>query len=138
MVPFYPHQIGSCRASTVNKKCHYCKIHNIPFIWYKAGHISFFLTTGRDLSFVLSWTNLLKASFTLDLCFQTRNVLRFKSRDSAKSTKSVHGLLLCYIACFDTVAFCMGGTRLVHAVLFTEGNIGVMRSCFTGQPNHSI
>lgn len=134
MVHFYPNQIASCRASTVNEKCHYLQVHNISLIWYEAGHISFFLTTGRDLSFVLSWTNLLKASFTLDLCFQTRNVLRFKS----KSTKSVRGLLLCYFACFDTVAFCMGGTRLVHAVLFTEGNIGVMRSSFTGQPNHSI
>lgn len=96
-----------------------------------------FLITGGDLFFVLSWNNLLKASFTHDLYFQTKNVLRFKSMDSSQFMKSVHDLLCCFVGC-DIESFYMSRTWLLHAVLFTTGNIGVMRSCFTGQPSCSI
>lgn len=97
-----------------------------------------FLITGGNLSFVLSWNSFLKGPFIHDLCFQTTDVLRFKSMKSSQYMKSEHGRLLCYFACCDIAAFHMGGTWLFHAVLFTKGNIEVARSCFTGQASHSV
>ena len=56
---------------------------------------------------------------------------------TVQSQRKVY-VVYCAILFVLTLAVCVGGARVVHAVLFTEGSIGVMRSCFTGQPSHSI
>lgn len=64
----------------------------------------FFLITRGDLSFVLSWNNLLKVSFTHDLCFQMTNILRFTFLSSPQYMKIVHGLP-CYFVCCEIAGY---------------------------------
>ena len=96
-----------------------------------------FLWAPKGMCLLLPWNGLLKASFVCDLCFQTVDVLSFKSMSSPCVGKAMCFPQCCFVCCDIAGSFYKGGIRLFCTLLSTKENIGVMINCFTGQPNQN-
>ena len=96
-----------------------------------------FLWAPKGMCLLLPWNGLLKESFVCDLCFQTVDVLSFKSMSSPCVGKATRLPQCCFVCCDIAGSFYMGGIKLFCTLLSTKENIGVTINCFTGQPNQS-